>query len=152
MRRSPTARRRTLATPGTPCREAPDISANADPYTGYSEYCTGSASTPFSDCATFSGSQPVPGWFGIGGTSLSSPLWGALIADRDSFTGQRSGNINPLVYSWFDTDPGKYFNDVTGNGNLQQAATNNGLFPTTPGYDEATGIGTPKFAAIITGF
>ena len=56
------------------------------------------------------------------------------------------------MYSWFDTDPGKYFNDVTGNGNLQQAATNNGLFPTTPGYDEATGIGTPKFAAIITGF
>ena len=141
----------TLANPGTPCREAPDISANADPYTGYSEYCTGSASTPFSDCATFSGSQPVPGWFGIGGTSLSSPLWGALIADRDSFNGQRTGNINPLVYSWFDTDPGKYFNDVTGNGKLQQAATNNGLFPTTPGYDEATGIGTPKFAAIITG-
>jgi subtilase family serine protease len=141
----------TLATPGTPCREAPDISANADPYTGYSEYCTGSASTPYSYCAQLSGSEAVPGWFAIGGTSLSSPLWGALIADRDSFNGQRTGNINPLVYSWFDTDPGKYFNDVTGNGTLQQAATNNGLFPTTPGYDEATGIGTPKFAAIITG-
>ncbi len=56
------------------------------------------------------------------------------------------------MYSWFDTDPGKYFNDITGNGKPQQAATNNGLFPTTPGYDEATGIGTPKFAAIITGF
>jgi subtilase family serine protease len=140
----------TLAGPGTPCREVPDISANADPYTGYSEYCTGSASTPFSDCATFSGGEPAPGWFAIGGTSLSSPLWGALIADRDSFTGHRSGNINPLVYSWFDTDPGKYFNDITGNGKLQQAATNNGLYPTTPGYDEATGIGTPKFAAVIT--
>ena len=42
------------------------------------------------------------------------------------------------------------FHDITGTGNLQQAATSNGLFPTTPGYDEATGIGTPKFAAIIT--
>jgi subtilase family serine protease len=142
----------TLARPGTPCRQVPDISANADPYTGYAEYCTGSASTPFSDCATFSGSEPVPGWFGIGGTSLSSPLWSALIADRDSFNGHRSGNINPLVYSWLQTDPGVYFNDITGNGKLQQAATNNGLFPTTPGYDEATGIGSPKFAAIITGF
>jgi subtilase family serine protease len=140
----------TLAKAGTPCRQEPDVSANADPYTGYSEYCTGSASTPYSDCATFSGGQPVPGWFAIGGTSLSSPLWSALIADRDSFSGQRTGNINPLVYSWLDTDPGKYFNDITGNGKLQQAATNNGLFPTTPGYDEATGIGTPKFAAIIT--
>jgi hypothetical protein len=43
-----------------------------------------------------------------------------------------------------------YFNDITGNGKLQQAATNNGLYPTTPGYDEATGIGTAKFAAVIT--
>ena len=141
----------TLARPGTPCREVPDISANADPYTGYAEYCTGSASTPFSDCATFSGGQPVPGWFAIGGTSLSSPLWAALIADRDSFNGHRSGNVNPLLYSWFRTDPGVYFNDITGNGRLQQAATNNGLYPTTPGYDEATGIGSPKFAAVITG-
>jgi subtilase family serine protease len=142
----------TLARTGTPCREVPDVSANADPYTGYAEYCTGSASTPYSTCATFSGSEPAPGWFGIGGTSLSSPLWAALIADRDGFNGHRTGNINPLVYSWFDTDPGKYFNDITGVGKLQQAATNNGLYPTTPGYDEATGIGTPKFAAIITGF
>jgi hypothetical protein len=33
----------------------------------------------------------------------------------------------------------------------QAAATNNGIFPTTPGYDMATGIGTPKMAALITG-
>jgi hypothetical protein len=55
------------------------------------------------------------------------------------------------VYNLFQTDPGAYFNDITGTGRLQRAATNNGLFPTTPGYDEATGIGSPKFAAIITG-
>ena len=30
-------------------------------------------------------------------------------------------------------------------------ADRDSLFPTTPGYDEATGIGSPKFAAIITG-
>ena len=142
----------TLAATGTPCREVPDISAMADPYNGYAEYCTGNASTPFSGCATFSGGEPSPGWFAIGGTSLSSPLWSALIADRDSYTGHRSGNINPLLYTWFQIDPGAFFNDITGNGRLQQAATNNGLYPTTPGYDEATGIGTPKFAAIITGF
>ncbi len=142
----------TLAKAGTPCREVPDISAMADPYNGYAEYCTGSASTPYSYCATFSAGEPVPGWFAIGGTSLSSPLWAALIADRDGFTGHRSGNINPLVYTWLQTDPGLFFNDITGVGRLQQAATNNGLYPTTPGYDEATGIGSPKFAAVITGF
>jgi len=141
----------TLARPGTPCRQEPDVSAMADPYNGYSEYCTGNASTAYSYCATFSGGEAAPGWFAIGGTSLSSPLWGALTADRDSYQGHRSGNMNPLLYSWFNTDPSRYFNDVTGNGKLQQAATNNGLYPTTPGYDEATGIGTPKFAAVITG-
>jgi subtilase family serine protease len=142
----------SLAATGTPCREDPDVSAMADPYNGYAEYCTGNPNPPdYSDCGTFSASEPVPGWFAIGGTSLSSPLWAAIIADRDSYQGHRSGNINPLVYSLFNTDPSRYFNDITGIGPLQQAATNNGLFPTTPGYDMATGIGSPKMAAIITG-
>jgi len=132
---------------GTPCRQVPDVSADADEYTGYAEYCTGNASTADSDCATF---PKGGGRFMIGGTSLSTPLWGALITDRDSDQGSRTGNINPLVYAALGSDPSKYFNDITGIGKLQQAATNNGLFPTTPGYDEATGAGTPKFAAIIT--
>jgi subtilase family serine protease len=137
----------TLAKTGTPCREVPDISANADEYTPYAEYCTGSASTPYSVCATIGGT----GWFGIGGTSLSTPLWAAVIADRDGYQGHRTGNINPLVYFWLRTAPGRYLTDITGTGPRQQAAASNGAFPTTPGYDEATGAGTPKMAAIITG-
>ncbi len=135
----------SLAKTGTPCREVPDISANADEYTPYSEYCTGSASTPNSVCAT--GETTPHGWFGVGGTSLSSPLWSAIIADRDSYQGHRSGNINPLGYQLYRTDPGQYFHDITGVG---QKTKNNGLFPTTPGYDLATGIGAPKMAALIT--
>jgi subtilase family serine protease len=126
---------------GTPCREVPDISANADEYTPYAEYCTGNASTLNSVCATI---QTTPsGWFGIGGTSLSSPLWSAIIADRDGYLGARSGNVNPLLYHLYDTDPSAFFHDIT--------AGNNGMFPATPGYDLATGIGTPKMAALITG-
>jgi subtilase family serine protease len=136
-----------LARVGTPCREVPDISAGADQFTPYSEYCTGNADTPNSVCATFSASQPVPGWFGIGGTSLSSPFWAALAADRDSYQGHRSGNFNPLLYLLYNVAPGRYFHDITGIG---QSTTNNGLFPTVPGYDLATGIGTPKMAALIT--
>jgi subtilase family serine protease len=141
----------SLAAAGSPCREEPDVSANADPATGYAEYCTGNAKTPYSTCAQFSGSQPAPGWFPIGGTSLSSPLWAAVIADRDGYQGYRTGNINPLVYLLLSTDPGQYFNDLTGRGSLQQVANNNGIFDVTPGYDMATGAGTPKFAAWITG-
>jgi len=140
-----------LARAGTPCRQGPDISANADEYTGYAEYCTGSTSTPYSTCATFSGSEPVPGWFQIGGTSLSSPLVAAIFADRDGYQGQRTGNANPLLYSLLSSNPSRYFNDITGIGPLQRAATSNGLFPPTPGYDMATGVGTPKMAALITG-
>jgi hypothetical protein len=129
-----------------------DISANADPYTGYAEYCTGNASTPESFC-NFTDSQPAPGWFMIGGTSMSTPLWAAMTADRDSYTGLRTGSINPLLYLLFNSAPsvsGYYFHDITGIGPAQQAATSNGLFPTTPGYDMATGIGTPEMTALIT--
>jgi hypothetical protein len=103
-----------LAATGAPCREDPDVSANADEFTPYAEFCTANANTPFSQCG-FSSSQTPPGWFGIGGTSLSSPLWSAIIADRDSFQGIRSGNINPLLYLLYDTHPNRDFHDITGS-------------------------------------
>jgi kumamolisin len=137
-----------LARSGTPCREVPDISANADEWTGYAEYCTGSAATPYSTCATFSGGEPAPGWFQIGGTSLSSPLVSAVFADRVGYTGRRIGNANPLIYLLYNIDARGYFNDITGIG---QTTNNNGLFPVLPGYDMATGVGTPKMGALITG-
>lgn len=137
----------SLAPLGTPCREVPDVSINADEYTPYAEYCTGSAATPYSVCATISGTPS--GWFGIGGTSLSSPFWSAIIANHDGFWHGRIGNANPLLYLLYNLDPHGYFNDITGIG---QTTNNNGLFPTTPGYDQATGIGTPKMGALITLF
>ncbi len=137
----------SLAHTGTPCREDPDISANADENTPYGEYCTGNANTPNSVCGTFSQNQTPPGWFGIGGTSLSSPVWSAIFADRDSYQRARSGNANPLLYLLFNFAPKVYFHDITGK---HQSVNNNGYFPTTPGYDEATGIGTPRMGAIIT--
>ena len=74
----------------------------------------------------------------------------ALIADRDSFNGHRQRQHQPVGVLLARDDPGKYFNDIAGNGS--SAGRDDGLFPTTPGYDEATGIGSPKFAAVITGF
>jgi subtilase family serine protease len=140
-----------LAPAGTPCRETPDVSADADEFTGYAIYCTGTASLPESTCATFSGSEPVPGWFEANGTSLTGPQWASITADRDSYLGHRSGNINPWLYYLLRTDPRRYFHDITGIGPRQRAATSNGMFPSTPGYDMATGVGTPEMAALITG-
>jgi kumamolisin len=139
----------SLAAVGTPCREAPDISANADEFTPYAEYCTGNDNTPFSVCGTFSASQPVPGWFGIGGTSLSSPLVSAIVADRDSFHGNRAGNVNAALYQEYRSGPQFFFHDVTSAGHI---ATNNGLYPAVPGFDLATGIGTIRMTPFIVGF
>jgi subtilase family serine protease len=147
-----------LAAAGQPCREEPDISANADPLTGYAEYCTGSSyvspnptGTDYeSACYGLTKTPGAPGWLHIGGTSLSAPLWAALFSDRDAFHGHRSGSANYLLYRLFD-DPFTYatdFHEITGFG---QVSNNNGYYPVTPGYNEATGIGTPNFTGLITG-
>ena len=147
-----------LAARGQPCREGPDISANADPLTGYAEYCTGSPyvspnpnGTDYeSACYGLTKTPGAPGWFHIGGTSLSAPLWAALFSDRDAFHGDRSGNANYLLYALFDNPStnATNFHDITGS---HQVSNNNGYYPVTPGYDEATGIGTPNFTGLITG-
>jgi subtilase family serine protease len=147
-----------LATRGQACREVPDISADADPLTGYAEYCTGSSyvsPTPNgtdyeSQCYGMTPTPGAPGWFHIGGTSLSSPLWAALFSDRDSYHGYRSGNANYVLYALADS-PFAYaadFHDITG---FRQVSNDNGFYPTTPGYDEATGLGAPNFSGLITG-
>jgi kumamolisin len=147
-----------LAATGQPCREGPDISANADPLTGYAEYCTGSTfvspnpnGTAYeSGCLGLTKTPGAPGWFHIGGTSLAAPLWAALFSDRDAFHGRRAGNANYLLYALFG-NPRSYgadFHDITG---FHQVSNNNGFYPVTPGYDEATGIGSPNFTGLITG-
>jgi kumamolisin len=134
------------AASGQTCREVPDISANADEYTPYAEYCTGSPTTN-SSCATFSGGLHIPGWFGIGGTSLSSPLWSGIIALWDSVHGERFGNANQGLYKLFRGSQAysQLFHDITGKN---QTENNNGFFPVTSNYDLATGIGTPRISGI----
>lgn len=147
----------SLAAGGQACREVPDVSADADEYTPYTEYCTGTA--PSSACA-FYDSYFGSDWFGIGGTSLSSPLWSGIFADRDAYQGYRSGNANYLLYALFNDGSqfrgqrrgfgGNYtFHDITG---YRQSTNQNGYYYVTPGYDQATGIGTPDIRALVTSF
>ncbi|MFZ0996471.1 MAG: S53 family peptidase [Candidatus Dormiibacterota bacterium] len=150
-----------LAAKGQPCREVPDVSANADELTGIAEYCSGSSylsplnptGVPYASACAPIVDSAAPHWFQIGGTSLSSPLWSGILADRDAYQGYRSGNANYLLYALFNSpgsySPVGYFHDITGFG---QRENNNGYYPVTPGYDEATGIGTPNMSGLITGF
>jgi subtilase family serine protease len=122
-------------------REVPDVSADADEATPYAEYCAGRPDTN-SACARTGG-----GWFGIGGTSLSSPLWAAVIGDAIGFNGARMGTATTTLYPLFQSHYAAYFHDITGVG---QSVNQNGHYPVTPNYDLATGIGTPVIGAIVT--
>ena len=119
---------------GTYCREVPDVSADADPYTGYLIYYNGPDSY-------------VAGWQDVGGTSAGAPLWAALMAltNADSTcSGTTIGFANPVLYA----APGSSsyssaFHDIT-SGNNDYTGNNEGLYPAGTGYDMASGLGTPN--------
>jgi subtilase family serine protease len=104
-------------------RCVPDISADADPATGYSIF-----------------SQGV--WTSVGGTSAAAPLWAGFTAvynqDATAAGKAKLGSANPKLYSLAKTtQPFVPFHDIT-TGHTS-TATN---WPATAGYDLATGIGS----------
>lgn len=128
------------ATPETPCRLVPDVSAQADEFTG--------AVTIYAN--EFGG--PFDGWITIGGTSSATPIWAALLALVNSSatceanTAHGAGFVSPQLYA-VASNPTTYaesFNDIT-TGNNDIYALDNGLvFPATTGYDLASGLGSPR--------
>jgi len=130
------------AQPGVLCREIPDVSLDADPGTGYSIWCTdpGDPSCTLNEFG-------VPGWIRFGGTSCAAPLWAAIGALTDTHVGKRVGLFGYLVYP-FDSAAGyaSQFHDITlyGNGVLPS-----GPYNASPGYDMATGVGTPDIFNFI---
>lgn len=122
------------------CREVPDVSADADPATGYIIYWNGQGGDPASP----------KGWQAVGGTSAAAPLWAALLADADSSSachGSAIGFANPSLYAAASAAYGTYFNDIT-SGTNDYTGTNGGLYPAGVGYDMASGLGTPKAGAL----
>ncbi len=128
----------TADSSGTPCgarsgycRQVPDVSASADPAHGYPIFCTAG------DCHG-------QGWFSGGGTSLAAPVWAALVADINQSCGGagRAGFINPVLYS----TPG-VTHDITIGSNAPIGSPT-GLYPAGPGYDMASGLGSPNGAAL----
>lgn len=110
-------------------REVPDVTADADPNTGYAVYCT----VPNAGC-------PGTGWLSVGGTSGSAPLWAGSTALFNQYLQAqgkaRLGYANPSLYSLFNSQqPYPAFHDVTNGNNLFYAATTN--------YDLASGLGSP---------
>jgi kumamolisin len=110
-------------------REVPDVSADADPQSGYAVYCTASAS----GC-------PSSGWIVVGGTSAAAPLWAGSTASINDYLQQhqksRVGFANPVLYGLENAQqPKPPFHDVSSGNNL--------YYPATSNYDEASGWGSP---------
>ncbi len=66
-------------------REVPDVSADADPATGYAVYCTVSAA----GCSS-------GGWIEVGGTSAAAPLWAGSIATVNEYLQTRVSRVSVL--------------------------------------------------------
>ena len=110
-------------------RQVPDVSADADPASGYAVYCTSTAS----GCSS-------SGWIVVGGTSAAAPLWAGSTALINQYLQQqgksREGFANPALYGLENAQqPYTPFHDVTSGTNL--------YYPATTGYDEASGWGSP---------
>ena len=115
-------------------RGLPDVSYNADPYTGILVYLS------------FYGSD-YAGYYEVGGTSEGSPQWAGIVADLNQFAGEPVGFLNPALYAISGFGQfGKYGRDITNGGN----SLNNvpGYFA-NPGWDPASGWGTPNLVNVL---
>ncbi len=96
-------------------RGVPDVSGDADPETGYKVSVDGESMV-------------------IGGTSAVAPLWSALIALFNQKLGKPLGFLQPTIYGL--PAAADAFHDITSGSN--------GAFSAGPGWDAASGLGSPS--------
>ena len=151
----------TGTTSSTPMRVVPDVSALADPSTGF--LIGETTLQPDGTTYAFSLSR-------IGGTSLSSPTFAGIEADAQQAAGHALGFANPVIYQRYGTSA---FHDVTdhplGPGYLAEVRNNYtdpdtktgplitylrtlgidgegaAALPAVVGYDDSTGVGSPDY-------
>jgi len=83
--------------------------------------------------------------FGFSGTSCGSPQWAALVAIANQVAGHRLGDINPTLYALGESSQeSSVYNDVTVGDNSVGAPFNITGFSAGPGWDQATGWGSPQ--------
>jgi hypothetical protein len=121
----------TTGAPSGVCRAVPDVAADADPNTGTTVVYQGQ-------------------WIVEGGTSMAAPLWAALVALADSgcSPGDRVGELNPVLYRLGASGAASVLTAVT-TGDNDLTGTHQGQYPAGPGYNLATGWGTPIGSALV---
>ncbi|PJI09300.1 MULTISPECIES: S53 family peptidase [Clostridium] len=111
-------------------RNVPDISMNADPYTGYNLYYNGKM-------------------INIGGTSIVAPQLAGLSALINDNNKTQVGFWNPQIYRFAQSkdSPITPLNDTgVGNDNIFYTGTKGAI------YNQATGLGIPNVAKLSASF
>jgi subtilase family serine protease len=135
-------------------RVSPDISALADPFTGFKIGLRPIIDDPTLQTGAFTTAI-------IGGTSLASPLAAAQMAIVQQVTNQKIGFANPALYLLNRKVPAA-FRDTVPQSPRQalvfSSADSGGLFlvsldtdtslQTRKGYDEVTGLGRASFSLL----
>lgn len=131
----------TSANKGKLTREIPDVSADADPESGYVIYAAGQ-------------------WGVAGGTSAAAALWAAAAALTDSspfcaaYGSGPAGVLPQGLYGMMATDhsyvyeavPEGLVNITQGNNDYTPTGYTGGLYPATRGFSMAAGLGAPLVA------
>jgi kumamolisin len=119
-------------------RALPDLSANADPESGYFAYIPSYQNEL--------GDSPLQIF---GGTSFIGPQLNGTTAVIDSYVGHRVGFWNPSIYQFAQSSNSPFTP-------LQQAGTGNDnvYYSGNPGalFNESTGLGTPNITALAKDF
>jgi subtilase family serine protease len=119
-------------------RAVPDVSTDADPYSGYLLY---------EPSATAAGNAPLQG--GWGGTSFVAPQLNGSTAVIDSYLGHRVGFWNPAMYE-FAASHASPFTPLNTAG-----TSNDNLYYTgNPGtvYNQGSGLGIPNLSKLAADF
>jgi len=122
-------------------RGVPDVAFDADPLTGVPVVFSQQGATLI-----------VP----IGGTSVGSPAWAAIVALANQQAGGRLGFLNDTIYSIIASNSySDGFNDITTGNNTVTGFGPNGPIKITgynagTGWDAVTGAGTPKVNSLVS--
>ena len=119
-------------------RGVPDVAFNADIFGGVLAVCC--------ECGAGPGA-----FFIFAGTSSGSPQWAAITALADQAAGHRLGFLNPTLYviGVAVTNYNFAFHDIT-TGNNAWDVTGVPGYSAGPGWDPATGLGSPNAAHLIS--
>jgi hypothetical protein len=134
--------------PGAPCRLVPDVSAQADEFTGGITVYSRAYRSP----------HDRSGWTTTGGTSSAAPIWAASLAlvnasstcSQSLRTRAGVGFAAPLLYG-VASDPASYaasFTDVREGNNDVYGLDDGRVFRAGRGYDLATGLGSPQLTGV----